>query len=135
MQPGEAGRLLRLARDLDRELTETAAALSDGTISVEHAQAIADAIRTLPAETPTETRIAAERELVRHSCTFTPDEVALLGRRVLDDVADPDSGVRDDRTHGQRMADALVELGERAARRGPAGQRRRTTHPHRHHAV
>ncbi|HSV65715.1 MAG TPA: DUF222 domain-containing protein [Mycobacteriales bacterium] len=180
VRPGEAGRLLRLAKALDGDLPETAAALADGAISVEHAQVIADAVRALPAETPAETRVAAERELVAHSGTFNPDEVALLGRRVLDVVdpdhgeellrrqaereaaeahtrrdlricpagpglkrisgfldtegaetlrvaldplaaprpADPDTGVRDDRTHGQRMADALVELAERALRMG-----------------
>ncbi|HSV64961.1 MAG TPA: DUF222 domain-containing protein, partial [Mycobacteriales bacterium] len=91
VRPGEAGRLLRLARDLDGDLPETAAALADGAISVEHAQVIAEAVRALPAETPAETRVAAERELVAHSGTFNPDEVALLGRRVLD-VVDPDHG-------------------------------------------
>jgi len=176
VRPAEAGRMLRLAKALDGDLPETAAALADGAISVEHAEAV----RALPAETPAETRAAAERELVARSGTFNPDEVALLGRRVLDVVdpdhgdellrrqaereaaeaytrrdlricpaglglkrisgfldtegaetlrvaldplaaprpADPDTGVRDDRTHGQRMADALVELGERALRMG-----------------
>ncbi|HSV66180.1 MAG TPA: DUF222 domain-containing protein [Mycobacteriales bacterium] len=180
VRPGEAGRLLRLAQALDGDLPETAAALADGAISVEHAQVIAEAIRALPAETPAGTRVAAERELVAHSGTFNPDEVALLGRCVLDVVdpdhndellrrqaereaaeaytrrdlrispagpglkricgfldtegaetlrvaldplaaprpADPENGVRDDRTHGQRMADALVDLAERALRMG-----------------
>ncbi|HSV64971.1 MAG TPA: DUF222 domain-containing protein, partial [Mycobacteriales bacterium] len=103
VRPGEAGRLLRLARDLDGDLPETAAALADGAISVEHAQVIADAVRALPAETPAETRVAAERELVAHSGTFNPDEVALLGRRVLD-VVDPDHGEELLRRQAEREA-------------------------------
>ncbi|HSV66008.1 MAG TPA: DUF222 domain-containing protein [Mycobacteriales bacterium] len=180
LRPGEAGRLLRLTHELDRDLPATAAALVEGDISREHAHAVADAVRALPAETPAETRVAAERALVEHSGTFDPDRVRLLGRRVLDVVdpdhadellrrqvereateaytrrdlricpagpglnrvggfldtegaetlrvaldplaaprpGDPATGVRDDRTHGQRMADALVELGERALRMG-----------------
>ena len=180
VRPGEAGRLVRLARALDGDLPETAAALADGAISVEHAQVVADAVRALPAETPAGVRVAAERELVAHSGTFDPGEVALLGRRVLDVVdpdgsaelqarqaereaaaayarrdlrispagpglrricgfldtegaetlraaldplaaprpADPATGVRDDRSHGQRMADALVDLADRSLRMG-----------------
>ncbi|HSV67380.1 MAG TPA: DUF222 domain-containing protein [Mycobacteriales bacterium] len=180
LRPGEAGRLLRLAHQLDRELPATAAALAEGDISRDHAQVIADAVRALPAETPAATRVAAERALVEHSATFDPDAVRLLGRRVLDVVdpdhsdellrrqvereaaeaythrdlrispagpglnrisgfldtegtatlrvaldplaaprpTDPATGVRDDRTHGQRMADALVELADRSLRMG-----------------
>ena len=180
VRPAEAGRLLRLARALDGDLPETATALADGAVSVDHAQTIAEAMRALPAETPADVRTAAEHELVERSGTVNPDEVALLGRRVLDVVdpdgsaelqarqaereaaaayarrdlricpagpglrrvtgfldtegaetlrvaldplaaprpADPDTGVRDDRTHGQRMADALVELANRSLRMG-----------------
>ena len=180
VRPAEAGRLLRLAKALDGDLPETATALADGAVSVDHAQVVAEAMRALPAETPADVRAAAERELVRHSGTVNPDEIALLGRRVLDVVdpdgsaelqarqaereaaaayarrdlricpagpglrrisgfldtegaetlrvaldplaaprpADPENGVRDERTHGQRMADALVDLSERALRMG-----------------
>ncbi|HSV64699.1 MAG TPA: DUF222 domain-containing protein [Mycobacteriales bacterium] len=180
VRPAEAGRLLRLATALDDDLPETAAALAGGAVSVDHAQVVAEAMRSLPAETPAGVRAAAERELVRRSGTFNPDEVALLGRRVLEVVdpdgsaelqarqaereaaaahtrrdlricpagpglkricgfldtegaetlrvaldplaaprpADPATGVRDERTHGQRMADALVELAEWSLRMG-----------------
>ncbi|HSV68395.1 MAG TPA: DUF222 domain-containing protein [Mycobacteriales bacterium] len=180
MRPSEAGRLLRLASALDGDLPETATALADGAISVDHAHVIAGAMRSLPAETPADTRAAAEQELVGHSGMCDPSAVALFGRRVLDAVdpegsaelqrqqaereaaeaynrrdlrispagpglkricgfldtegaetlrvaldplaaprpADPETGVRDERTHGQRMADALVELSERALRMG-----------------
>jgi len=89
VRPGEAGRLLRLATALDDDLPETATALSEGAVSVEHAQVIAEAMRALPAETPAGVRAAAERELVQRSGTLDPGAVALLGRRVLD-VVDPD---------------------------------------------
>ena len=89
VRPAEAGRLLRLATALDDDLPETATALSEGAVSVEHAQVIAEAMRALPAETPAGVRAAAERELVQRSGTLDPGAVALLGRRVLD-VVDPD---------------------------------------------
>ncbi|HSV67136.1 MAG TPA: DUF222 domain-containing protein [Mycobacteriales bacterium] len=178
--PAEAGRMARLASALDGDLSETAAALAGGAVSVDHARVIADAMRALPTETPAATRAAAERKLVESSGTHNPGAVALFGRRVLDAVdpdgaaelqaaqaereaaeaykrrelrlspagpgltrvsglldaegaetvrvaldplatpcpADPETGIRDDRDYGQRMADALVELCERAQRMG-----------------
>ncbi|HSV68002.1 MAG TPA: DUF222 domain-containing protein [Mycobacteriales bacterium] len=180
LPPGEAARLLRLAHQLDRDLPATAEALRSGAVSRDHAQAIADAVCALPAETPAQTRAAAETALVEHSATFDPGEVSKLGRRVLEVVdpehgdellrrqvereaaeaytrrdlrispagpglhrvsglldvegaealrvaldplaaprpANPELGIRDDRSHGQRMADALVELAERSLRAG-----------------
>ncbi|HSV66883.1 MAG TPA: DUF222 domain-containing protein [Mycobacteriales bacterium] len=180
MRPGEAARLLRLAAVLDRDLPQVATALADGAVSLDHAQVIANAVQALPAEASAETRVLAEEELIRHSGTFDPAEVALLGRRVLDVVdpdhndellrrqaereaaeayarrdlritpagpglkricgfldaegaetlrvaldplaaprpADPATGVRDERTPGQRRADALVGICEGALRGG-----------------
>ncbi|HSV66937.1 MAG TPA: DUF222 domain-containing protein [Mycobacteriales bacterium] len=124
LRPAEAGRLLRLANELDRDLPVTAQALSDGRLSRGHAHAIAEAVRGLPAETPAGARVAAERELVEHSATFDPEEVVrLLGRRVLD-VVNPDHA--DDllrRRVEREAADAHARRGLRICPAGPGLRR------------
>ncbi|SDT00308.1 HNH endonuclease signature motif containing protein [Actinopolymorpha singaporensis] len=72
-----------LARDLDRTVTLTAAALARGEVSFRHAQVIAAAIKDLPQWIGLEQRVQGEEYLIDESLRRSPDDVRLLGRHLL----------------------------------------------------
>ena len=65
-------------------------------MSTAQADVIARALDDLPTETPADMLAEAERVLVEHAATFTPKELRVLGRRILDVVA-PDVGEEQER--------------------------------------
>ena len=93
---GPARRDLTLARSLAHRWTLLAGAHSSGEVSTAQADVIARALDDLPTETPADTLAEAERVLVEHAATFTPKELRVLGRRILDVVA-PDVGEEQER--------------------------------------
>ncbi len=92
-RPEEASRSVKLARDLDTELSATQQALRAGEISADHAEVIARSVRKLPAEAGLEKRVEAEQLLVKEAGTFDPKDLAGLGREILKRV-DPECADR-----------------------------------------
>ncbi len=93
---GPARRDLTLARSLAHRWTVLAAAHSSGDVATAQADVIARALDDLPTETPADVVAEAERVLVEHAATFTPKELRVLGRGILDVVA-PDVGEEQER--------------------------------------
>ncbi len=83
MRPEEAGRAVKLARDLDTELPSTREALQAGEVSADHAEVIARSMRRLPAWVGVEKRVEAEHVLLDKARTFDPKDLAGLGRKIL----------------------------------------------------
>ncbi|WP_203981694.1 DUF222 domain-containing protein, partial [Planosporangium flavigriseum] len=83
-------RLVRLAAALERDLPVTADALADGDINVEQVDEIAKAVAVLPAEH----RAAAEKRLVDDAATFGPQQLKILGTRILEVVAPDEAEAR-----------------------------------------
>ncbi|WP_338091282.1 HNH endonuclease signature motif containing protein [Planosporangium flavigriseum] len=83
-------RLVRLAAALERDLPVTADALADGDINVEQVDEIAKAVAVLPAEH----RAAAEKRLVDDAATFGPQQLKILGNRILEVVAPDEAEAR-----------------------------------------
>ncbi|MGW0230357.1 DUF222 domain-containing protein [Actinopolymorpha singaporensis] len=108
MSKNEAAATVGLARDLDRTVTLTAAALARGELSLKHAQVIAFAVRDLPAHIGPEQRVKAEEYLITWSKRRNPDDIRLLGRALLQYLA-PEEW---ERRLGKELDDA-----ERAAER------------------
>jgi Domain of unknown function (DUF222) len=108
-RPETARRIVRLARDLDRELDTTAAALRTGQISTDHATVIARAVADLPAEAGPQVRRKAEDFLLDQARTFHPKDLARLGRTILD-VVDPDLA---DKVLARKLADEEAKANRR----------------------
>ncbi|GAA2755113.1 HNH endonuclease signature motif containing protein [Actinopolymorpha rutila] len=108
MSKTEASATVGLARDLDRTVTLTAAALARGELSFKHAQVIAFAVKDLPTWIGPEQRLKAEEYLITWSKRRNPDDVRLLGRALLQYLA-PEEW---ERRLGKELGDA-----ERAAER------------------
>ncbi len=83
LRPEEAGRAVKLARDLDTELPSTREALQAGEVSADHAEVIARSMRRLPAWVGVEDRVEAEHVLLDKARTFDPKGLAGLGRKIL----------------------------------------------------
>ncbi len=93
LRPEEAGRAVKLARDLDASLPSTREALAAGELSADHAEVIARSVRKLPSEAGLEKRVEAEQLLVKEAGTFDPKDLAGLGREILRRV-DPECADR-----------------------------------------
>ncbi|MDQ3734021.1 MAG: HNH endonuclease [Actinomycetota bacterium] len=87
--PVEAGRLVRTATVLRRDLPAVAAAMSAGEVSLAQAEVIVHAIGDLPAETPVACRPQAEATMIDQAQIFDPVILARIGRR-LAEIIDPD---------------------------------------------
>ena len=83
LRPEEAGRAVKLARDLDTELPSTREALRAGEISADHADVIARSVRKLPAWVGVDDRVEAEQVLLDKARIFDPKDLAGLGRKIL----------------------------------------------------
>ena len=91
LHPGAAKAEVSLAAEVDRELTETGAALTAGAISLDQAAAVAGAMRALPSAVDPATRRQAEGWLLEQAAQFDPAALHKLGRHLVQ-VVDPDGG-------------------------------------------
>jgi hypothetical protein len=82
----QAARDARLASDLDSRLPATAAALSSGEVSTEHASVIASATSKLPPGLTGEQRETVEHHLVDQARALDPDQLRRAARRALEAV-------------------------------------------------
>jgi Domain of unknown function (DUF222) len=83
----------RLAEALVRRWSGVARAVRAGTMSLAQAEVVVRALDDLPPDLPPGVADRAEAHLVAESGTFTPSELRVMGRRVLDVVA-PEVGER-----------------------------------------
>lgn len=96
----------RLAEGLDQRWPILAEAYAAGTVSTEQAQVIGRALDDLPSDVGPGLRTRAEDHLVGQAAHFTPRELRILGRRVLEVLA-PDVA--------EAREAALLEAEEQAA--------------------
>jgi hypothetical protein len=90
ISPGEATRLVRLARRLDTAgFDATAQATLAGRVDLAQARVVVDAVRRLPEQVGAVDRARAEAHLLELAEHHHPRELALLGRH-LHQVIDPD---------------------------------------------
>jgi hypothetical protein len=83
----EAARDLRLARALTGRWPGVAAALRAGVLGRAQAEAVVRSLDDLPDDLPPGMAARAETHLVASAGAFTPTELRVMGRRVLDVVA------------------------------------------------
>lgn len=90
----EAAGTLRLAGALEEPASVTAAAVSSGEVSTEHARVVVDALAALPASVTPAQRDVVERHLVEQARQVAPTRLRRLARRALAAV-EPDPVVVD----------------------------------------
>jgi hypothetical protein len=95
-----AAREVGLARDLDRGLGATKAALAEGELSGEHARVIAKAVRDLPKDVTAAERDQVENDLVAKAKQVDPAKLRRAARRALDalDRSTAEADAHEDRT-------------------------------------
>ncbi|KRF36929.1 HNH endonuclease signature motif containing protein [Nocardioides sp. Soil805] len=93
---GPARRDMRLARALELRWAMLAEGHASGEVSSAQADVIAHALDELPDDTPSDVVLKAERVLVAHAASFAPQELRVLGSRILDVVA-PEVGEEQER--------------------------------------
>jgi hypothetical protein len=105
----QAARDARLATDLDQRLPATAAALSSGAVSSEHASVIATATAKLPPGLTADQRHAVEQRLVEKATTLDPPQLRRVARRALEAVERDHATVdaHEDRLLREEEAEAL----------------------------
>jgi len=105
-RPRDARRAVDLAHDLDTVYQLTGQALTAAEISYAQADAITAALRSLPADTPTEQRDWAQRFLLTQARTLDAGDLATLGKtiraRLQDQLHPPGTDPRDDGDQGRR---------------------------------
>ncbi|SDR72630.1 protein of unknown function [Actinopolymorpha singaporensis] len=87
MSRHESSAVVGLARDLDIAVPSTGEALARGAVSVRQAQVIADAVKKLPDYVGPEERVEAEGFLIGKACFHNPEELRVLGTKLLERVA------------------------------------------------
>ncbi|GAA2755992.1 HNH endonuclease signature motif containing protein [Actinopolymorpha rutila] len=87
MSQHESSATVGLARDLDKEARLTGEALAAGVVSVRQAQVIADAIKKLPEYVGLDERHQAEEFLIEAARFANPDELRVLGEKLLERIA------------------------------------------------
>ncbi|GAA2758807.1 DUF222 domain-containing protein [Actinopolymorpha rutila] len=87
MSKHESSAAVGLARDLDKEVRLTGEALAAGVVSVRQAQVIADAIKKLPEYVGLDERHQAEEFLITKARFANPDELRVLGEKLLERIA------------------------------------------------
>lgn len=98
---GEAGRLVRLARQLPA-VPDTQAAFDTGEVTAAHAAAVLTALASLPASV----RETVEPHLLDRARTCPPEEIAAFTDELLDGLGlDAQSDVRRERRHTSRGLD------------------------------
>ncbi|GAA2757313.1 HNH endonuclease signature motif containing protein [Actinopolymorpha rutila] len=87
MSQHESSAAVGLARDLDKEVRLTGEALAAGVVSVRQAQVIVDAIKKLPEYVGLDERHQAEEFLIAKARFANPDELRVLGEKLLERIA------------------------------------------------
>ncbi|WP_255649364.1 HNH endonuclease signature motif containing protein [Frankia sp. ArI3] len=87
----DARRQVTLAHDTTTMCTATGTALAEGTITVEQAVVICDAIRTLPTDVTGEQRAAAEQALIGFADQFDPYHLVKLAARLRETLTTIDT--------------------------------------------
>ncbi|WP_261576303.1 13E12 repeat family protein, partial [Frankia gtarii] len=95
----DARRQVTLARDTTTVCTATGAALADGTITVEQAVVIGDAMRALPAGVTPDQRTAAEQALLRFADQFDPIHLVRIAARLRETLTTVDTSPGGDDPH------------------------------------
>ncbi|SDS80336.1 HNH endonuclease signature motif containing protein [Actinopolymorpha singaporensis] len=111
MSRHESSATVGLARDLDKAVPSTGDALAAGNVSVRQAQVIADAVKKLPDYVGPEERVEAEGFLIGKARFHNPDELRVLGTKLLERVA-PEEYYR--------------QLGEELARKDRTAEQKRS---------
>ncbi|MGW0226869.1 DUF222 domain-containing protein [Actinopolymorpha singaporensis] len=111
MSKHESSATVGLARDLDKAVPSTGEALAAGNVSVRQAQVIADAVKKLPDYVGPEERVEAEGFLIGKARFHNPDELRVLGTKLLERVA-PEEYYR--------------QLGEELARKDRTAEQKRS---------
>ena len=83
----EGRRWQRLADAVDQRYAATGSALRDGAVSVAQVEVVVAALDALPGDVGPVVRGRAEEQLLADAAHFTPRELRVLGRRVLEVVA------------------------------------------------
>ena len=100
---------LALASALDRDRALVASAMRDGSVTLAQAHVIHRAVAALPSSVDAETVMRAEAHLVEQAAEFGPNELGLIGRRILDVVA-PEIA---EAAEAARLADLEADAGDR----------------------
>ncbi|GAA4979102.1 DUF222 domain-containing protein [Actinopolymorpha pittospori] len=100
MSRAEAGGAVKQAKALNTTLHTTKQALSQGRVSLRHAQEIHLAMGKLPADIDPEIKARGESALVEQAEAFDPQELRALGERLYQVVAPEDA----DRRIGEQLA-------------------------------
>ena len=87
LHPGDGRRLQRLADALDDRWPAVQAALSAGDMSVPQAEVVVASLDDLPGDLDPDLRVRAEAHLVAEAEHFNPQQLRVLGRRILEVVA------------------------------------------------
>ncbi|SDS00902.1 protein of unknown function [Actinopolymorpha singaporensis] len=111
MSKHESSATVGLARDLDKAVPSTGDALAAGNVSVRQAQVIADAVKKLPDYVGPEERVEAEGFLIGKARFHNPDELRVLGTKLLERIA-PEEYYR--------------QLGEELARKDRTAEQKRS---------
>ncbi|SDS97543.1 HNH endonuclease signature motif containing protein [Actinopolymorpha singaporensis] len=111
MSRHESSAVVGLARDLDIAVPSTGEALARGAVSVRQAQVIADAVKKLPDYVGPEERVEAGGFLIGKARFHNPDELRVLGTKLLERVA-PEEYYR--------------QLGEELARKDRTAEQKRS---------
>jgi uncharacterized protein DUF222 len=120
ISPSEAKSRIRAARELlpsiapsgdavPPQLPATAAAVTDGTVSLEHARVISRAVEKLPTGLDPAQCAEVEAELAKHARTLDPAQLTIAARRVHANL-DPD-GVLDADRPSRRELSFLRDVG------------------------
>ncbi len=112
MSKHESSATVGLARDLDKEVPLTGQALAAGAVSVRQAQVIAYAIKQLPDYVGADERVEAEEFLIDNARFHNPDELRVLGEKLLERIApeEYDRRMREDLERKDRKAEQKRSL-------------------------
>lgn len=84
---GARRRDLRLSEALAQRWTRLSTALAHGQVNLEQTHVVARALDTLPDEISAELLVQAEEHLIELAANFPPDQLRVLGRKILDVIA------------------------------------------------
>ncbi|WP_041938763.1 HNH endonuclease signature motif containing protein [Frankia alni] len=117
----DARRQVTLAHDTTTVHTATGTALADGTITVEQAMVISDALRTLPTATTPDQQTAAEQALLRFADQFDPHHLVKLAARLRETLTTTDTSPGGDDPHTDSHTGEHTNPSTRTGKTGKTG--------------